>query len=153
MKVMNHKKFPTPGEQTLNYKEHKHIKTPTSIYSKPDPQQQFRIILSKRSTQATLWNSLYCKAPKNSTLPTSLPQHSASCDPKNPKRNAQSFSHHSGSVAAPCHHFSHLTLTPQNPQSLHCAKNTQLWYIFLVYRIIISPPLPPVQKLQPEESW
>lgn len=66
-------------------------------------------------------NSLYCKEPKNSALPTSLPQRSAprERDPKNAKRNAQSFSPHSGSAVAPCHHFSHLALTLTTPQSLH----------------------------------
>lgn len=39
---------PTPGEQTLNLKEHKQTKTPISIYSKLDSEQQFRIILSKK---------------------------------------------------------------------------------------------------------
>lgn len=134
---------PASGEQTLNYKEHKYIKTFISIYSKPDSEQHFRIVLLKGSIHVTLWNSWYCKGPKNSTLPTSLPQCSAPCEwhPKNPKRNARSFSPHSGSVVAPCP----ISVTSPSQALNRCtgAKHTQPWYSFLVYRIIISPPLPP----------
>lgn len=107
MKVMDHMKslpaMPLPlGNTELEGAQTYHT---LSIYSKPDSEQQFRIVFSKRSIQVTLGNSLFCKRPKNSTLPASLPQHCAPCDSKNLK--CPKFL----SPLRLCHHCSHLTLT------------------------------------------